>query len=221
MQNTCTNNNEPEKPINTDQKQNEIASEQVILQPENINDEDSNNNKKTDKKKKTKKKKKNSKHKYMFQFIGKCATILIISWLLLTFVFSVTVIKGNYMYPALKDGDLAIMYRLENEVTGEVVSYKTKSGVRCGRIVAMAGDTVDITESGELIVNGSNMTEEIFYPTSLSSNIIQYPYTVPQDSVFILNDYRTLDEIDSRTLGAVPKSDLGGKLEFLFRRRGF
>ena len=167
-----------------------------------------------------KKPKKNNSNKYMIAFFKKIAVYALIIWALLTFVFSVKAIKGNYMYPSLKDGDLVISYRLKKPVSGEAVIYKTPFGIRAGRVVAAGGDVVEISESGELRVNGSVMTEEIFYPTVNETTTIGFPHTVPADSYFILNDYRTLNDPDSRVFGAVAKKDVYGTVEFVFRRRG-
>jgi signal peptidase I len=48
---------------------------------------------------------------------------------------------------------------------------------------------------------------------------IEYPYTVPEDSYFVLCDFRTSSD-DSRSYGAVPKEDLDGKIITILRRRG-
>ena len=46
-------------------------------------------------------------------------------------------------------------------------------------------------------------------------------YTVPEGTVYILNDYRTEGTTDSRDFGAVPKTALKGKIFIMLRRRGF
>ncbi len=166
------------------------------------------------------KKKKNSNNRYMLKFIKKIAVYAVIVWAMLTFVFSISAIKGNYMFPSLRDGDLVVSYRLKAPVSGEAVIYKTNSGTRIGRIIAMEGDSVEITEAGEVIVNGSRMTEEIFYPSVNNSTQISYPYTVPEGTVFVMNDYRSLDEPDSRVFGGVAVKNVKGSIQFVFRRRG-
>jgi signal peptidase I len=48
---------------------------------------------------------------------------------------------------------------------------------------------------------------------------VTYPYTVGEDSYFILCDYRTAG-VDSRSYGAVQQDELDGKVITLLRRRG-
>jgi signal peptidase I len=57
-----------------------------------------------------------------------------------------------------------------------------------GKIVAFSGVVVEITEAGELIINGSCDSEEVFYPTKPLGTAIRYPYTIPANSVFVMND---------------------------------
>ena len=49
---------------------------------------------------------------------------------------------------------------------------------------------------------------------------ISYPYTVGEDQVFILNDFRS-DSTDSRLFGAVDMKDVKGPVLIMLRRRGF
>ena len=46
-----------------------------------------------------------------------------------------------------------------------------------------------------------------------------FPYTVPEGTVFVLNDYR--DDIqDSRVYGSIPMKQTRGKIVLVLRRRG-
>ena len=82
----------------------------------------------------------------------------------------------------------------------------------------MPGDVIDI-DGESLVVNGKGVYENAVYPTTAEGAKITFPYTVPEDSVFVLNDYRS-DINDSRTYGAISKSDIEGKVVFILRRRG-
>ena len=72
-------------------------------------------------------------------------------------------------------------------------------------------------DSGTLTVNGTNQTGEIIYPTYAKESLI-YPYRVPEDSVFLLGDYRTV-AVDSRDFGPVSKVQFLGKVITILRRR--
>ena len=163
--------------------------------------------------------KKPSALKALMMLILKLAVVAAILWAALTFVFGVFRLNGNAMYPALKDGDLCVTYRLEAYRSDDVVAYRADGQIRFGRIVGMAGDTVDGDEQG-LMVNGVHRSEEIFYPTQMLETGLKLPYTLEEGECLVLNDYRE-DLGDSRTYGPIREDDLEGKVIFIFRRRGF
>lgn len=153
-------------------------------------------------------------------FLIKLAFIVVLGWILLGVVFGVAVMEGEDMYPRLRDGDFMVYYRLQQDYhIGDVVTFKSDDRRYTGRIVAQGGDTVDITEEGELIVNGSVQTEEIYYPTEITEGSIDFPCEVPQGSVFLLCDFRTTG-YDSRNYGPVEIDSLDGKVITILRRRG-
>jgi signal peptidase I len=141
-------------------------------------------------------------------------------WAVFTFVFGLARISGESMYPRLRDGDLILYYRLDrNYSQGEVVTFRINGNRRTARVVATGGDVVDITEEGQLLVNGNVQEEEIFYPTEKASAGITYPCTVEEGSYFVLCDFRTAST-DSRDYGTISGKDISGKVITLLRRRG-
>lgn len=162
-----------------------------------------------------------------FLLVGKCTVIAAVCCILANYVFGFCYVRGNYMFPSIRDGDAIISYRLSPIVLNEVVVYlSSEDGMkRVGRVVAREGDTVNLSEDGELLVNGAVAAEEIFYQTlPVEGSTVELPYRVPQGEVFILNDYRSIDDTsakDSRSFGSVPAENLQGKAWLLLRRRGF
>ena len=123
-------------------------------------------------------------------------------------------------------------------VTGMVKRYNMNSTVSCfsyvygnvqqqiltvttpAKMMACVAEFLERADR-KITVNGNTPTEEVFYPTyPANGSEIQYPYTVPQGKVFILNDFRE-DTNDSRSFGAVDTGDLKGTLLLTMRRRGF
>lgn len=144
--------------------------------------------------------------------------LVLAGWVLFSYVFLITQTSGNGMFPAVKDGDLIIGFRLQQEyVKNDVVVY-TANGKTCvGRVAAQADDVVTLDDSGTLLVNGTVQSGEIMYPTYAKEGM-EYPYRVPEDQVFILGDYRTQTE-DSRDYGSIPLENVQGKVITILRRR--
>jgi signal peptidase I len=155
---------------------------------------------------------------YVIQSVFKFVGVILITCIIFNFVLGIFILHGNYMFPAVRDGDLCITYRLEKYIIGDVVLYNTGGKERVGRIVAVEGQTVEITDSGELLVDGVPPAEQIFYPTDKGT--LTYPCIVGNGQVFILNDFRSVTE-DSREFGPIDIKDLDGKFIFSVRKRGF
>jgi signal peptidase I len=155
------------------------------------------------------------------RFAIKLLAVLLVVWAIFTFVFGIRQVSGETMYPRLRDGDLILYYRLEqNYQIGDVVTFKDEGEKLQGRIVAQGGDVVELTDDGQLVVNGNPQNEEIFYVTNEAIfQGVEFPYTVEADSYFVLSDFRT-EGYDSRNFGAVSRKDLDGKVITLLRRRG-
>ena len=141
--------------------------------------------------------------------LGRVVVILLCAWVLFTQVFLLTQAKGSSMFPAVKDGDLLICYRLQKTYAkNDVVVYTQGGKLRVGRILGREGD---------LVANGAVQSGEILYPT-YAKDALEYPYTVPEGCFFVLGDYRTQSE-DSRDFGPVPLEDVQAKVITLLRRR--
>jgi signal peptidase I len=155
----------------------------------------------------------------VLKFIIKLCEVLLVIWAVFTFIFGIRQVSGENMYPRLRDGDLVLFYRLQQDYQiGDVVTFELEDATFWARIVAQGGDVVEVTEDGQLLVNGNVQQEEIFYPTEPQEGDITYPYTVEEGSYFVLSDYRTIS-LDSRTYGAISKKDLDGKVITVLRRR--
>ena len=138
-----------------------------------------------------------------------------ISIILIAFlaILTVHIYNDNNMFPALKPHTLLLADRLETPVRNDVVIYSIAGKMIVGRVIALGGDEIDITQEGQLIINSIPANEEIFYATFPSQKVtnINYPHVVAEGSYFILNDYRT-DTNDSREFGDIPQEDIFGPL---------
>jgi signal peptidase I len=155
----------------------------------------------------------------VLRFFIKLGVVCLTLWLIFTFAFGIRQMHGETMYPKLRDGDLMLYSRLERTYyIGDVVVFKINGMTRVARIVAQGGDVVEVTEDGQLLVNGNVQDEEIFYLTESDSAGVDYPYTVEENSYFMLCDYRIASQ-DSRSYGAIPAEDIYGKVITILRRR--
>ena len=165
------------------------------------------------------KKKKRTALSYAVEFFVKIAVSAVCIWALCSYVIAVRVNHNNASYPMIKDGDLCICYRLGTVKEGDVIAYKHDRETCFGRVVAFEGETVEI-KNGGVSVDGYGIYENVVYETTEQGSKIKYPYSVPEKSYFVLNDFRE-DVNDSRVYGGIPVDDKQGKIIFIMRRRGF
>lgn len=165
------------------------------------------------------------KKKAMKAWLGVLIKLIVVTalvWALFTFVFGLTITRGTSMAPSINDGDLILYYRLQSSYSvGEVVLYEVNDEIYTGRIIARAGDIVNIADEGGLSVNGASRYEQnIYYDTFRDGSLVSFPLTVENNSYFILGDHRTSAH-DSREFGCISEDDILGVVSAQLRRRGF
>lgn len=141
-------------------------------------------------------------------------------------VFGLSRTANNNMYPNINAGDLAFYYHLDKSCEpGDIVAVKNGKKRDFYRVMACAGDTVDISKDGDLIINGFiSDSEHIFAGSFIDTNgnirgTLDFPYTVPQNAFFLINDNRD-EHGDSRELAAFDVGRIDGKVISILRTRG-
>lgn len=158
--------------------------------------------------------------KLIIHFFIKLTIVCSVTTAIFTLIFGVLFCKGEGMYPRIRDGDVAIYYRLVRDYqAGDVVVFNNSGTNVAARIVAQSGDVIDLNQDGQLIVNGNVQQEEVFFPTESIPGGITYPYKIGEKQYFLLCDNRP-SASDSRFFGAVSQKEIKGKVINLFRRRG-
>ena len=156
----------------------------------------------------------------LFYLVGKVVLVGLVLLLLDLFLFGVIRYNDNGMTPAVKDGDLVVYYRLDKSYKiNDLLTYHYEGKNLVARVVATAGDTVDITDDG-VIINGNRQQEDGIYEKTVQyKKGIRFPVKVPEGHVFVLGDNRK-SATDSRIFGTIPVKKTEGKVVVLARRRG-
>jgi len=144
----------------------------------------------------------------------------LVTYLALGFVLGVSRIRGASMEPNLRSGDIAVFYRLGGYEAGDIVILRPdgKSEYLIKRVIATAGDTIDIDETtGHLRLNGRILEERyVFTGTYIRPDDVAFPVVIPEDSVFLLGDNRP-ESKDSREFGAIRMDQITGKVVLTMR----
>jgi len=160
------------------------------------------------------------------RFVLRLIIFLILLWILFFNIIGLTTMPSGDMYPRIDSGDMVLFYRLDKSVKAQDIivldkvtpdSGKASKTYIC-RVVAVGGDTVDISEAGRLVVNGHTMVESnIFYVTPQYESYQEFPLTVPEGECFVLADYRN-GGTDSRYFGTVKRREIAGTVISILRR---
>ena len=204
-----------------------MEQENVMNQESAVNpDSASNPEKEKEQLKKTEKKMKRadkSVRSYQF-FLIRLAVLVLIIWVLFFFIIGVIRMPSTDMFPRIDAGDLVVYYRLDKDVkAGDVIVFETDVPEMEGkqrivsRVIAVAGDKVEITDGKQVIVNGNVLVESnIFYPTPRYEGFVEYPLTLKDGECFVLSDSRN-GGMDSRYFGPVRKEEIKGTVISIMR----
>ena len=154
-------------------------------------------------------------------FLVRLFLLITVIGILFGVVFGLTPMANADMQPAVCAGDLMLYYRLDKNLNSDDVVVFQKEGIQyTGRIVAVPGDVVEITDESELMVNKNTVMEDnIFYTTPAYDSEVEDPLTLKEDQYFILCDNREGAK-DSRSFGVVDTSEIKGKVITIVRRSG-
>ena len=139
----------------------------------------------------------------------KILVIILLFVCLFTFLFGITRYNNLAMEPYVRAGDVVIYYRLDKRYAAtDLVALRYKDEVHVLRVVAVAGDTVDIKEDG-LYINGHRQQEPDPTQTTLPYvDQVDFPITLRKGEIFVLGDNRGTST-DSRVMGAISAKNFG------------
>jgi len=145
--------------------------------------------------------------------------VISVLWVLFGFVVGVMNAPNTDMSPNIKAKDLLLYYRMNNSYHAQDIVVLVKNDTTyIGRIVAVGGDSVEISDSEQLIINGNFVSEpEIKNTTPRFEGFVNYPVQLGENEYFILADARSGAE-DSRYYGVVTIHEICGKVVAIIRR---
>lgn len=140
-------------------------------------------------------------------------TVAAVAVLVATLLLPVLRIYGSSMTPSLKEGDIVVSIKGMDFSRGDVVSFYYNNKILVKRVVAFAGEWVNIDENGNVYVNGNPLEEPYIEEKALGECDIQLPYQVPEGRIFVMGDHRATS-VDSRntTVGCVFEEQIVGRI---------
>lgn len=124
-------------------------------------------------------------------------------------------IYGSSMTPTLSEGQFVVSIKGAKFEQGDLVSFYIGNKLLVKRVIAGAGDWVDITEDGTVYVNGETLDEPYVDELAFGQCDLKLPYQVPESSYFLMGDHRE-SSVDSRSsaVAGVAHEQIVGKIVF-------
>lgn len=144
---------------------------------------------------------------YLLITVAAVAILVAVLWL------PVLEIYGNSMSPTLENGQIVLSVKTDDMQTGQVLAFYYNNKILVKRVIAQAGDWVNIDADGNVYVNGTVLDEPYLPDKALGECNIELPYQVPESHVFVMGDHRSTS-IDSRNtaVGCVSVDQIVGRL---------
>lgn len=142
-------------------------------------------------------------------------TVSAIAILVATLWLPVLQIYGTSMTPTLTNGEIIFTIKTSDFETGDIVSFYYNNKILVKRVIAEAGDWVDISEDGSVSVNGVLLEEPYLSEKAFGDTNVELPYQVPDGKIFVMGDHRATS-VDSRNtaVGCVAQEQIVGKIIF-------
>ena len=142
-------------------------------------------------------------------------TVAAVAVLVATLFLPVLQIYGSSMTPSLKEGEIVVSIKGGDFEPGDVVAFYYNNKILVKRVIATAGDWVNITEDGAVYINGTALDEPYLAEKAYGDTNIELPYQVPDERVFVMGDHRATS-VDSRNtaVGCVAEEQVVGRIVF-------
>lgn len=155
----------------------------------------------------------------LLELIGYMAVVLLMAGLIVTFVGQRTMVSGSSMESTLSDKDNLIVdkitYRFSEPKRFDIIVFPyqyEKDTFYIKRIIGLPGETVQITDNGDILINGEVLDESYGRERIESPGRANEPITLGQDEYFVMGDNRNASA-DSREpdVGNIHRSDIIGR----------
>ena len=145
--------------------------------------------------------------------------IVLLTWVIVTFVGQRTKVDGHSMEPTLSDGDNLIVdklsYRFRDPERYDIIVFPyqhAENTYYIKRIIGMPGETVQIRD-GYVYIDGKRLTSDIYGKEKIKDpQTAAEPITLGDDEYFVMGDNRN-HSMDSRDpgVGVLTRKDLIGR----------
>lgn len=139
--------------------------------------------------------------------VAAVATLISMLWL------PVLQVVGESMTPSLDEGEIIVSPKGMAFEKGDIIAFYFNNKILVKRVIANAGEWVNIDQEGNVYVNDIFLEEPYIAEKAFGDCNIELPYQVPEGKIFVMGDHRATSA-DSRNtaVGCVAEEQVVGKV---------
>lgn len=162
---------------------------------------------------------------FIWEMIKTAVTVVIIVYLIKTYIFQLFSVDGQSMEPTLHHKEMILVdklsYFFRNPARGEIIVFEKPDAKNINfikRIIGLPGETLEI-HNNQIIIKNENHPEGIvldeeYIPSDYPTNG-DYQYNIGENEIFVMGDNRTNSQ-DSRVLGPINEDLIIGRGLFVY-----
>jgi signal peptidase I len=149
----------------------------------------------------------------IFKAIRTLIVFAAVAVLLVTLLFPTIQAQRGSMSPTIRDGEQIILVTIGGVRRGDIIAFHLGNETLLKRVIATAGETINIDANGSVYINGDLLEEPYLANKNLGDCDIEFPIQIPDKQFFVLGDNRT-SSMDSRLIdfGTIHEDGIIGKV---------
>lgn len=122
-------------------------------------------------------------------------------------------VVGESMTPSIYQGEIVIAPKGTAFQKGDIIAFYFNNKILVKRVIANAGEWVNIDEDGNVFINDVPLDEPYLTEKAFGDCNIALPYQVPDGKIFVMGDHRATSS-DSRNtaVGCVAQEQVVGRV---------
>ena len=149
------------------------------------------------------------------------ALLPVLVYLIFAFFLGIAQVQQDSMSPNFAEGDFVIFNRVEENYSfGDVIIVQSanEQTLAVKRIIAVPGDTIEITADLQILVNGTKIRETWQSTGKLSQGVASLKLKLDEGEYFVLNDNRdNTNDSRSKNYGNIEQEDILGIVVYRFK----